>query len=122
MALADTRGPAEDDLYTDFWALQRVFTNPPSLFTPSPSSTSSNPSPADPFASLQTSLKKTLTAFAAATKKEKDLGGGDSGKQKARSLGDDESMEHYFFPKFLTSKNLLELEVSFAHRPRPTPS
>ena len=65
-------------------------------------------------------MKKTLAAFAAATKKEKDLSGGkdshSSGKQKARAANDDEGMEHYFFPKFLTSKNLLELEVSCAAR------
>lgn len=109
------------ELYTTFWSLQRTFTNPPALFSSSPASTSSTPAPAtDSFAALHTALEKTLIVFSAATKKEKELGGASknsasAGKQKAKlsSEEEDESLEHYFFPKFLTSKNLLELEVRF---------
>jgi len=76
-----------------------------------------------------------LTAFCAETKKEKDLSGSSSKEDSHRSsssgkgkevetaelmiVGEKdemdkttESLEQYFFPKFLTSRNLLSLEVS----------
>lgn len=117
---------ANAELYSIFWSLQRVFTNPPSLFVPAVASTSTTPAAADAFATLRTALEKTLAVFAAATKKEKELGGAakdspaSAGKQKAAD--DEESIEHYFFPKFLTSKNLLELEVSVVKHEGRTPS
>lgn len=90
-------------------------------------STSTAP-PTDPFATLRHGLSKTLAEFAAATAKERALGGkaAKDGKQKASTMRADvaaeqvagelekagEQMDHYFFPKYLTSRPLLELEVS----------
>ncbi len=121
--------PAADDFYSNFWSLQRFFSNPPLLFAPTPApvaSTSAAAAPTEPFAALQHGLAKTLAEFAAATKKEKALSGKADGKQKAvavlpevaaeqvaAELGSEgERLDHYFFPKFLTSRNLLSLEVS----------
>ena len=119
---------AADDFYTTFWSLQRFFSNPPLLFAPATSpvaSTSAAPQ-AEPFAALQHGLARTLTEFAGATKKERALSGKADGKQKAVAvlpevaaaeqvaveLGTEGGqLDHYFFPKFLTSRNLLELEV-----------
>lgn len=38
------------------------------------------------------------------------MGAGKEGG-KVKAIEEEEVMEHYFFPKFLTSRNLLELEV-----------
>ncbi|GAA5921157.1 hypothetical protein JCM3775_004118 [Rhodotorula graminis] len=100
--------------YATFWSLQRVFNNPHLLFSPAPPSSSSSP-----LADLQTGVRKTLAAFDAATKKEKELSGtAAKGDKAAPARGGegakeaDEGLEEYFFPKFLTSRNLLDLELS----------
>ncbi|CEQ40951.1 SPOSA6832_02625 [Sporobolomyces salmonicolor] len=105
--------------YATFWSLQRYFNNPPLLFA-SPTTTSASETP---LATLQEGLRKTLSAFASETKKEKELtGAATEGKDKEKAVEDvsmeeqdmdktDESLEQYFFPKFLTSRNLLTLEV-----------
>lgn len=65
-------------------------------------------------------MRETLAAFDAATKKEKELSGaaakGDAaaargGEAHGAAKEGDEGLEEYFFPKFLTSRNLLDLEV-----------
>lgn len=100
-----------DDFYTTFWSLQRFFTNPPSLFQPSIP-------PVNAFEELNDGLTQTLDTFAAATKKEKELQGaskegGERKLGKRKEEDEEEIKSHYFFPKFLTSRNLLELEVHF---------
>ncbi|BGP19444.1 hypothetical protein JCM10213_006264 [Rhodosporidiobolus nylandii] len=124
-----TGNPAVDDpssFYTTFWSLQRFFTNPHLLFSPAPAaSTSSSAAPAeDPMATLRTGLTQTLAAFAAATRREKELGGSGKdapesakkGKAGEADMRDGDASEgegeEYFFPKFLTSRNLLDLELS----------
>ncbi|GAA5911245.1 hypothetical protein JCM8208_004307 [Rhodotorula glutinis] len=108
--------------YATFWSLQRVFNNPHLLFSPAPPSLSSS-SASSPLADLETGVRKTLAAFDAATKKEKELSGtapkGDGAAAAARGgtaredgKEGDEGLEEYFFPKFLTSRNLLDLELS----------
>ncbi|GAA5937220.1 hypothetical protein JCM1841_002330 [Sporobolomyces salmonicolor] len=106
--------------YATFWSLQRYFNNPPLLFA-SPTTTSASETP---LATLQEGLRKTLSAFASETKKEKELtGAATEGKDKEKAVEDvsmeeqdmdktDESLEQYFFPKFLTSRNLLTLELA----------
>ncbi|BGP02885.1 hypothetical protein RTG_02997 [Rhodotorula toruloides ATCC 204091] len=114
----DAENPAESNpsqFYTTFWSLQRIFNNPPLLFAAPPvASTSAD---ADPFRTLKNGLRQTLAAFAAATKKEKELAGSAkegavSGKAKESEVDAEEGLEEYFFPKFLTSRNLLELELA----------
>ncbi|GAA5874289.1 hypothetical protein JCM1840_000624 [Sporobolomyces johnsonii] len=115
--------PAQESpssFYATFWSLQRYFNNPPLLFA-SPTTT---PASEAPLATLQEGLRKTLAAFAAETKKEKELtGAATEGKEKEKAVEDarmeeqdmdktDESLEQYFFPKFLTSRNLLTLELA----------
>ncbi|KAK4705976.1 THO complex subunit 1, partial [Phenoliferia sp. Uapishka_3] len=114
--------PPKEDFYTTFWSLQRYFNNPPLLFSPASPSTYSTPSnttpapPQDHYSLFHTSLQKTLDVFAAATKSEKELSG--AGKEKAVGApaplpgAGEEELEHYFFPKFLTSRKLLDLEIS----------
>jgi len=116
-----------EDFYSTFWTLQRFFTNPPLLF--STSTISGTSSPPNDYSTLRRSLSKTLEAFAEATKKEKELlgstastatagagAGAGKGKEDRKDVGLDggsekEVIEHYFFPKFLTSRSLLDLEV-----------
>lgn len=99
--------------YPVFWSLQRVFVNPPALFAPKKSDGQ------DPFDKLKNGLEKTLEVFAEQTKMEKEVSGaavkeGVKQKDKVAVEGDGslEFLEHHFFPKFLTSKDLLKLEVS----------
>lgn len=107
-------GAQTKEFYTTFWSLQKYFNNPPVLFV------SPLPPNDDPYKLLQHALTKTLDAFTDATAKEKKLlgagaGNGISSLKKVDadiSLADEKAVkEHYFFPKFLTSPNLLELEV-----------
>ncbi|GAA6049941.1 hypothetical protein JCM3770_007060 [Rhodotorula araucariae] len=115
-------GGSSSGFYATFWSLQRYFNDPHLLFA-SPSTSSSGP-----LADLQDGVRQTLTAFAAATKQEKELSGAakdgpatvaaEDVRGKARGNmdeGDDnghEALEEYFFPKFLTSRNLLDLELA----------
>ncbi|GAA5836922.1 hypothetical protein JCM9279_007702 [Rhodotorula babjevae] len=113
-------GSTSPGFYATFWSLQRIFNNPHLLFSPARSGPSSSSS-SSPLADLQTGVRETLAAFDAATKKEKELSGaaakGDAAAARGgEALGTvkegDEGLEEYFFPKFLTSRNLLDLELS----------
>lgn len=104
-----------EDFYTTFWSLQIYFNNPPILFGFGPPPTSTLPvANRDPFEGLRHGLVKTLEVLAAATKADRELLGSskEGQKVKAKSEEEDAALEHYFFPKFLTSRNLLDLEVS----------
>ncbi|GAA6009688.1 hypothetical protein JCM10207_004155 [Rhodosporidiobolus poonsookiae] len=130
---AGSANPAQGNpsaFYTTFWSLQRIFNNPPLLFAPTPAtSTSSSPAPSDPFTTLHSGLRQTLAAFAAATKREKELAGaakddkpaaggkenlpvGEKEVEMDETSGEQQALEEYFFPKFLTSRNLLDLELA----------
>ncbi|TNY23906.1 THO complex subunit 1 transcription elongation factor-domain-containing protein [Rhodotorula diobovata] len=104
--------------YAAFWSLQRFFNNPHLLFAPAPPASSSSSSSSSPLSELHAGVRKTLAAFDAATKKEKELAGAAKGESagSAKAGGEDtageEQLEEYFFPKFLTSRNLLDLELS----------
>ncbi|GAA6063039.1 hypothetical protein JCM10212_001018 [Sporobolomyces blumeae] len=124
----DAINASSSEFYATFWSLQRFFNNPHLLFT----STSADPKP---LTDLHSALTSTLSVFAAETKKEKELSGssgtdalsGSSAKkgkavdasgaatfngEKDDADKTEESLEQYFFPKFLTSRNLLALELS----------
>ncbi|BGP51070.1 hypothetical protein JCM10450v2_006996 [Rhodotorula kratochvilovae] len=109
---------ASSGFYATFWSLQRYFNNPHLLFA------AGSPASSGPLAELQSGVRKTLGAFAAATKKEKELSGaakdgpaaadaGARGKARDEMTDTEEgALEEYFFPKFLTSRNLLDLELA----------
>ncbi|GAA5841406.1 hypothetical protein JCM5353_007122 [Sporobolomyces roseus] len=131
---------SSSSFYPTFWSLQKFFNNPHLLFsapaTTPISASSSRGSPTTPLSTLHSSLLTVLTAFSSETKKEKDLSGSSStskeldpngrtmkGKEveiaESMIVGEKdemdkttESLEQYFFPKFLTSRNLLSLELS----------
>lgn len=83
------------------------------------------PNPSTPqLAQLREGILKTLEVFNATNQraielssgkeKEGDKGEG-KGKQRDAGLGTEEEVkEHYFFPKYLTKRNLLDLEVSLS--------
>ncbi|GAA5989442.1 hypothetical protein JCM5350_000706 [Sporobolomyces pararoseus] len=126
--------------YSTFWSLQKYFNNPHLLFTTtnsassSSSSSSSSSASTPPIETLHSSLSTVLTAFSTETKKEKALSGSAAanGNEKGKLvdnsssnveamiiLGEkdsqdktEQSLEQYFFPKFLTSRNLLSLELA----------
>lgn len=64
---------------------------------------------------LREGIVKTLEVFANTNKREIELSGkegGEKGKGRGVDLEDEEQVkEHYFFPKYLTKRNLLDLEV-----------
>ncbi|KAM0748103.1 hypothetical protein T439DRAFT_328082 [Meredithblackwellia eburnea MCA 4105] len=110
---------ADPSFYNTFWSLQRSFNNPPSLFaSPSAPSTplpSSNATTGSQFPLLKNAIEKTLKVFARQTKMEREVAGsGVKEKQELEMLemAKEKVMEHYFFPMFLTSKNLLGLELA----------
>ncbi|WAQ91078.1 hypothetical protein PtA15_13A479 [Puccinia triticina] len=122
------------EFYTRFWSLQALLSNPPELFkswSPDPSlalpatttlpptstTTAATAITPDPSASPQPStpnLKKlkdgigaTLEVFGRMTKKELELGA-----THLRKSEDLDGLEQFFFPKFLTKSNLLDLEIA----------
>lgn len=89
---------------------------------PTPAASTSTTQPTTPLTDLQQGIRRTLSAFAAATKKEKELSGASKEEQgvapsaEGKDKGGEsdlpgEGLEEFFFPKFLTSRNLLDLEV-----------
>ncbi|KAI9614171.1 hypothetical protein KEM48_006084, partial [Puccinia striiformis f. sp. tritici PST-130] len=112
------------EFYTRFWSLQSLLSNPPELFkswTPEPntvpsSSTStivSDPNlPSHPsthnLKKLKDGISKTLEVFGRMTKKELELGSTLLHHKK----DDLDGLEQFFFPKFLTKSNLLDLEIA----------
>ncbi|KAA1112443.1 hypothetical protein PGTUg99_009944 [Puccinia graminis f. sp. tritici] len=126
------------EFYTRFWSLQALLSNPPELFkswTPDPtvppalpsssttttttattSATSATSATLDPNSSqpstpnlkkLKDGISKTLEVFGRMTKKELELGTSHLHKSE-----DMDGLEQFFFPKFLTKSNLLDLEIA----------
>ncbi|KAI9011547.1 THO complex subunit 1 transcription elongation factor-domain-containing protein [Gaertneriomyces semiglobifer] len=103
---------AKREFYTTFWGLQKYFTNPLLLTQP------------EHFETLKTGMDVVLDRFDEINKQgASGLGkgndrvrtGADGRKRKAGSEEDDaekHDSDDYFFPKFLTSPNLFELELS----------
>ncbi|KAI9886916.1 MAG: hypothetical protein M1823_001285 [Watsoniomyces obsoletus] len=94
-----------DELYPIFWSLQDLFSNPPRLFDPTN------------LENLKIGLEMTLRSFKTLNK---DLGGPSSvravdedsrGNKRKRGEGED-VVASSFNPKYLTSRDLFELEIS----------
>lgn len=105
------------EFYTRFWSLQSLLSNPPELFKswnpePTPAAVSTDPNLAQPSTAnlkkLKDGISKTLEVFGRMTKKELELGSNHQ-PQKVEDLN---GFEQFFFPKFLTKSNLLDLEIA----------
>ncbi|SCZ96886.1 BZ3500_MvSof-1268-A1-R1_Chr4-1g06819 [Microbotryum saponariae] len=117
---AEVKEDKVDSFYPIFWSLQRIFTDPVGLVA--------SPPPVrgpDALDELRLQLSKTLDMFAVETKKEKNLTGAATDPTKVVANGkaltlamvtdglvDEEALGEYFFPRFLTSRNLLKLELA----------
>ncbi|KAB5570756.1 THO complex subunit 1 transcription elongation factor-domain-containing protein [Coniochaeta sp. 2T2.1] len=95
-----------DELYPVFWSLQAVFSQPKKLFDPAK------------LAEFKTGLEATMATFSTIKpeprKQEKDKQGDEakrSPKEEKTDDGDDE-LANTFNPKYLTSRDLFELEIS----------
>jgi THO complex subunit 1 len=113
---ATPKGPREPSFYTIFWTLQRFLSNPPLLFDASlasflPPGTHDTPTN---LSFLRFAVKRTLDRFSEMSKRERELAGA-AAKGKKASVDADEDIDdvkkRYFFPKFLTSRTLLDQEV-----------
>ncbi|ODH48390.1 hypothetical protein GX48_05482 [Paracoccidioides brasiliensis] len=93
-----------DDLYPIFWSLQTNFSSPTTLFDPAN------------FAAFKTGLEASLSTFQKVntdmqvriTKGSEETRRG----PKRRRIGDSTEMTNSFNPKYLTSRDLFELEVN----------
>jgi hypothetical protein len=92
---------SDADFYHTFWTLQLPFSRPP-LF-------------ADPatFPVFKQNVDKVLPVIKEATAKERAMMGSKSLGTTKRKREDEPTQKSYFFAKFLTSPDLLELEVCF---------
>jgi hypothetical protein len=94
------------DFYNTFWALQAPFAAPPSFAAPGV------------FAAFQERVDKVLPVLKEASAKDRAMMGSRAGTAVKRKRGADEPAENYFFAKYLTSPDLLELEVRLPAAPR----
>ena len=101
-----TRQLTADELYPIFWSLQAVFSQPKKLFDTAK------------LAEFKTGLEATMATFSTIKpeprKQEKDKQSDDakrSPKEEKPEDGDDE-LANTFNPKYLTSRDLFELEVN----------
>jgi hypothetical protein len=92
--------------YNIFWSLQLPFSHPPLFATP------------NTFPDFRDAVNKTLPVIKEATAKDRAMMGSRSGggavgslKRKRENEDDEMSSDEYFFAKFLTSPELLDLEV-----------
>lgn len=95
--------PSMDDLYPIFWSLQTNFSSPTTLFDPAN------------FAAFKAGLEASLSTF---QKVNTDMEvrmtkGSEEARRgpKRRRIGDGTEMTNSFNPKYLTSRDLFELEV-----------
>ncbi|KAB5557975.1 THO complex subunit 1 transcription elongation factor-domain-containing protein [Coniochaeta sp. 2T2.1] len=105
-ASQSTRQLTADELYPVFWSLQAVFSQPKKLFDTAK------------LAEFKTGLEATMATFSTIKpeprKQEKDKQGDESKrspKEEKPEDGDDE-LANTFNPKYLTSRDLFELEIS----------
>ncbi|SJL06435.1 uncharacterized protein ARMOST_09772 [Armillaria ostoyae] len=100
-----------DDFYQIFWSLQLPFSKPPLFSDPAT------------FSAFKDSVDKVLPVLKEATAKERVMMGSRSGSGGAGSLKrkrepqdtGEEIVTDYFFAKFLTSPDLLDLELKDTH-------
>ncbi|KAI8926817.1 THO complex subunit 1 transcription elongation factor-domain-containing protein [Entophlyctis helioformis] len=93
--------------YNTFWSLQSFFSNPTSAFNP------------ERFETLRKGVEKVLAIFTAQQEAADRSNGAGSDKRRSTSAKHAESVpstsdikRDYFFPKFLTSRNLFDLELN----------
>lgn len=97
------------DFYNTFWHLQLPFSKPP-IFANK-----------DTFPEFKEAVAKVLPVIKEATAKERAMmgsrvGAGTGSNKRKRDVDSEESnVNEYFFAKFLTSPDLLDLEVSISH-------
>ncbi|KAK0233860.1 THO complex subunit 1 transcription elongation factor-domain-containing protein [Armillaria fumosa] len=100
-----------DDFYQTFWSLQLPFSKPPLFSDPAA------------FSTFKDSVDKVLPVLKEATAKERVMMGSRTGSGGAGSLKrkrepqdtGEEIVTDYFFAKFLTSPDLLDLELKDTH-------
>ncbi|TFY63371.1 hypothetical protein EVJ58_g3295 [Rhodofomes roseus] len=101
----------QEEFYNTFWSLQLPFSRPPLFAEP------------DAFARFKEGVNKALPVIKEATAKERALMGSKTSagqpsslKRKRESEGvEDNAGGEYFFAKYLTSPDLLELEIADTH-------
>ncbi|KAG0703685.1 THO complex subunit 1 transcription elongation factor-domain-containing protein [Suillus ampliporus] len=106
---ADTKD--KDGFYTTFWSLQLPFSRPPLFAIP------------NTFGEFKDAVDKVLPVIKEATTKERAMmgnrgaSGASSGLKRKREpeLGEASNNSEYFFAKFLTSPELLTLEIADTH-------
>ncbi|OJD28489.1 hypothetical protein ACJ73_00088 [Blastomyces percursus] len=96
--------PSMDELYRIFWSLQNNFSSPTSLFDPAN------------FAAFKTGLEASLSIFQKVNTdmEARIMKGSEDARRglKRRRVGDGTEMTNSFNPKYLTSRDLFELEVN----------
>ncbi|KAA1471600.1 UDP-glucose 4-epimerase [Dentipellis sp. KUC8613] len=109
---ADKKNDKKEDFYETFWSLQLPFSRPP-LFAN-----------AAALPEFKEAVNKVLPVIKEATAKERAMMGSRSGasvsnhlkrKREAEPGEDETGNKDYFFAKFLTSPDLLELEIADTH-------
>ncbi|KIJ22219.1 hypothetical protein PAXINDRAFT_160129 [Paxillus involutus ATCC 200175] len=108
--VADSK-PEKDDFYKIFWSLQLPFSRPPLFASPST------------FDEFKHAVDKVLPVIKEATTKERAMMGnrstaGQSGPLKRKrdtEPGEETNSSDYFFAKFLTNPDLLNLEIADTH-------
>ncbi|GLB43609.1 putative polysaccharide biosynthesis protein [Lyophyllum shimeji] len=99
----------KEDFYNTFWSLQLPFSKPPLFANP------------DTFPQFKESVNKVLPVIKEATAKERAMMGSRTGtvgasfKRKREPDAEEVNLTDYFFAKFLTSPDLIDLEVADTH-------
>ncbi|KAJ7204388.1 THO complex subunit 1 transcription elongation factor-domain-containing protein [Mycena pura] len=99
----------KDDFYNTFWSLQLPFSKPPLFALP------------NTFDELKDAVNKVLPVIKEATAKERAMMGSRAGgsvslkRKREPDMEENSSMTEYFFAKFLTSPDLLDLEIADTH-------
>ncbi|KAL4067280.1 THO complex subunit 1 transcription elongation factor-domain-containing protein [Scleroderma yunnanense] len=98
----------DDDFYETFWSLQLPFSRPPLFANP------------DMFTKFKEGVDKVLPVIKEATTKDRAMMGNRAAqsttlKRKRELNGDETNSSDYFFAKFLTSPDLLSLEIADTH-------
>ncbi|KAF8215799.1 THO complex subunit 1 transcription elongation factor-domain-containing protein [Mycena galopus ATCC 62051] len=98
----------KDDFYNTFWSLQLPFSKPPLFAQP------------NTFDEFKDAVNKVIPVIREATVKERiqmgtRAGGSTSLKRKREPDAENSTVTEYFFAKFLTSPDLLDLEIADTH-------
>ncbi|KAF9486342.1 UDP-glucose 4-epimerase [Pholiota conissans] len=109
--VSQTAEEKKEDFYNTFWALQLPFSKPP-IFANK-----------DAFPQFRDAINKVMPVIKEATAKERAMMGsrnvpgisGAGALKRKREPEEESNSNEYFFAKFLTSPELLDLEVADAH-------